>query len=89
MRILIQILEILTHSFPMHPFSNPCKEKGCIRNEWVIDPVFRAILKYKNHRSVIAIKEKTKFANFFFHEVNNEKIEKEIRRLNKNTAPHI
>ena len=38
------------------------------------DPAFRAVLKYKNHPSIIAMK------------VNNEKIDKEIRRLNKNKA---
>ena len=37
---------------------------------------------------MIVIKEKPKHANFFFfHEVNIEKIEKEMRRLNKNKAP--
>ena len=61
-------------------------EKGCIRNEWVKDPVFKAISKYKNHPSIIAIKEKSKNAKFSFHEINNEKIEKEIRKLNKNKA---
>ena len=50
------------------------------------DPVFRAILKYKNHPSIIAIKEKSKNEKFSFHEVNNEKIEREIMRLNKNKA---
>ena len=43
--------------------------------ENVKDPVFRAILKYKNHRSIIAIKEKSKNEKFSFHKVNNEKIE--------------
>ena len=36
---------------------------------------------------MIVIKEKPKHANFSFHEVNIEKIEKEMRRLNKNKAP--
>ena len=54
--------------------------------ENIKDPVFRAILKYKNHPSIIAINEKSKNAKFSFHEVNNEKIAKEIRRLNKNKA---
>ena len=54
--------------------------------ENIKDPVFRAILKYKNHPSIIAINEKCKNAKFYFHEVNNEKIAKEIRRLDKNKA---
>ena len=54
--------------------------------ENVKDPVFRAILKYKNHPSIIAIKEKSKNEKFSFHEVKNEKIEREIMRLNKNKA---
>ena len=54
--------------------------------ENIKDPVFRAILKYKNHPSIIAINEKSKNAKFSFHEVNNEKIAKEIWRLNKNKA---
>ena len=49
-------------------------------------PIFWAILKYKNHPSIIAIKEKLKNVKFSFHEVNNEKIEKEIRKLFKNKA---
>ena len=54
--------------------------------ENVKDPVFRAILKYKNHLSIIAIKEKSKNEKFSFHEVNNENIERGIMRLNKNKA---
>ena len=54
--------------------------------ENIKDSVFRAIVKYKNHPSIIAINEKSKNAKFSFHEVNNEKIAKEIRRLNKNKA---
>ena len=42
--------------------------------ENVKDPVFRAIWKYKNHPSIIAIKEKSKNEKFSFHEVNNEKL---------------
>ena len=40
-------------------------------------------MKYKNHPSIIAIKEKSKNEKFSFHEV---KIEREIMRLNKNKA---
>ena len=54
--------------------------------ENVKDPIFRAILKYKNHPSITAIKEKAKNAIFSFHEVGKDKIKKEINRLNKNKA---
>ena len=43
-------------------------------------------MKYKNHPSINAIKEKSKNEKFSFHEVNNEKIEWGIVRLNKNKA---
>ena len=43
-------------------------------------------MKYKNHPSTIAIKEKSKKEKYSFHKVNNEKIEREIMRLNKNKA---
>ena len=58
--------------------------------ENIKDPDFRAILKYKNHPSIIAINGKSKNAKFSFHEVNNEKIAKKIKEikklLNKNKA---
>ena len=54
--------------------------------ENVKDPFLRAILKYKNHPSIIAIKEKSKNEKFSFHEVNNKKIERGLMRLNKNKA---
>ena len=50
----------------------------------VKDPVLKAILKYKNHPSIIAIKEKSKNSKFTFHEVDDERIIKEIKSLNKN-----
>ena len=50
------------------------------------NPVLKAILKYKNHPSIIAIKEKSKNPKFTFHEVDNERIIKEIKSLNKNKA---
>ena len=43
-------------------------------------------MKYKNHPSIIAIKEKSKNSKFTFHEVDNERIIKEIESLNKNKA---
>ena len=43
-------------------------------------------MKYKNHPSIIAIKEKSKNSKFTFHEVDNERIIKEIKSLNKNKA---
>ena len=46
-----------------------------------IYPVFQTFLKYKNYPSIISIKEKLKSSKFNFHEVDNEKIIKEIKPL--------
>ena len=43
-------------------------------------------MKYRNQPSIIAIKENSKNSKFTFHEVDNEKIINEIKRLNKNKA---
>ena len=50
----------------------------------VKDPVLKAILKYKNHLSIIGLKEKSKNSKFTFHGVDNERIIKEIKKLNEN-----
>ena len=42
--------------------------------EKVKDPVFKAILKYKNHPGIVSIKEKSKNSKFTFREIDNEKI---------------
>ena len=54
--------------------------------EKVKDPALNAILKYKNHPNIIAIKEKSKNSTFTFHEVDIEKIIKEIKRLNNKAS---
>ena len=54
--------------------------------EKVIDAVLKTILKYKNHPSITAIKEKSKSSKLAFHEDDNERIIKEIKRLDKNKA---
>ena len=54
--------------------------------ENVKDLIFKAILKYKNQPSIIAIREKSKYSKFTFHEVDNNKIVKEIMRLKNNKA---
>ena len=61
-------------------------ENRDLNAENIKDPVFRAILKYNKHPSIIAIKDKAKNAKFSFEEVDKEKIIKEIRKLNKNKA---
>ena len=43
-------------------------------------------MKRKNHPSIIAIKEKSEKSKFTFHVADNEKIIKEINRLNKDKA---
>ena len=49
--------------------------------ENIKDPAFKAILKYKNHSSILAIQIKNK--TFHFEGVNIEEVEKEILKLNK------
>ena len=47
------------------------------------DPVSKAILKYKNHPSILAIQKYSKNKTFHFEEVNIEEVEKEILKLDK------
>ena len=54
--------------------------------ENIKDPVFKAILKYKNHPSILAIQKYSKNKTFHFEEVNIGEAEKEILQLNKTTA---
>ena len=50
-------------------------------------PVFKAILKKKNHRSIIAIKNARRNGlGFYFSEVSVDDICKELRRLNPREA---
>ena len=42
------------------------------------DPVFKAILKYKNHPSILAIQEYSKNKTFDFEEVNIENSKKKF-----------
>ena len=51
------------------------------------DQTLRAILKYKNHPSIIAIQNKFKSGDvFYFREFEKEEIQKEIHKLNNNKA---
>ena len=50
------------------------------------DPVFKAILKYKNHPSILAIQKYSKNKTFHFKEVNFGEVEKEILKLDKTKA---
>ena len=50
------------------------------------DPVFKAILKYKNHPSIFAIQKYCKNKTFHFEEINIGEVEKEILKLDKSFA---
>ena len=54
--------------------------------ENIKDPVFKAILKYKNHPSIFAIQKYCKSKTFHFEEMNIGKVEKEILKLDKTKA---
>ena len=59
---------------PKFDANNPLTEN-------IKDPVFKAILKYKNHPSILAIQEYSKNKTFDFEEVNTEKSKKKILGL--------
>ena len=53
----------------------------------ISDPTLKAILKYRNHPSIIAIRKKYKISECFkFTEVDQKDIEKEILKLDLNKA---
>ena len=54
--------------------SNPLAER-------LSDPVLKAILKYKNHLSIAAIRNANNNFHFHFNEVSVEEVYKEIRKL--------
>ena len=61
------------------------KYKSFIDN--IEDQTLRAILKYKNHPSIIAIQNKFKGGDvFYFRGLEKEEIQKEIYKLNNNKA---
>ena len=51
--------------------------------ENIIDPVFKAILKYKNHSIILAIQKNIKKKTLHFGEVNIGEVKKEILNLDK------
>ena len=49
--------------------------------ERLSDPALKAILKYKNHPSIVAIRNANYNSHFHFNEVSVEEVYKEIRKL--------
>ena len=54
--------------------------------ENIKDPVFKAIFKYKNYPSILAIQKYSKNKTFHFKAVNIGEVEKEILKLDKTKA---
>ena len=54
--------------------------------ENIADPTLKAIFKYKDHPSILAIQSNCEKETFRFSEVNIEDIKKDILRLDKNKA---
>ena len=54
--------------------------------ENIADPTLKAIFKYKDHPSILAIQSHCEKETFRFSEVNIEDIKKDILKLNKNKA---
>ena len=50
--------------------------------ERISHPTLKAILKYKNHPSIVAINNLKKNYNFYFSVVSEEDVLKEIKKLN-------
>ena len=77
-------------------FSNTVKNLNISRysehdsvTENLTEPTLRAILKYKNHASILAIQSQREVTTFLITEVNAKDIKKEILKLNKNKASQI
>ena len=85
----LEIAEVLNKLFS-NIVNNPeiskySKYESFIDN--IEDQTLRAILKYKNHPSIIAIQNKFKGGDvFYFRELEKEEIQKEIHKLNNNKA---
>ena len=63
-------------------YSNPLAEN-------IPHPIFKAMLKYKNHASIIAIKSARNGPGFYFCGVSVNDIFKEIKRLKARKATQI
>ena len=71
----------IVKKFNIPKFNSNNSVKGNIK-----DPVSKAILKYKNHPSILAIQKYSKNKTFHFKEVNFGEVEKEILKLDKTKA---
>ena len=58
---------------PRFSKTNPLAER-------LSDPTLKAILKYKNHPSIVAIRNANNNSHFHFNEVSAEEVYKEIRK---------
>ena len=75
-------------------FQNTTKTLNINENSYIVDssssiadPVDKAINTYKNHPSILLIKQKLENVDHFsFKEVSISEIEKELRELNSNKA---
>ena len=72
--------ETLNNFFPniVKNFNIPEFNSNNSVTENIKDPVFKAILKYKNHPSILAIQKYSKNKTFHFEVVNIEKVEKKF-----------
>ena len=80
--------ETLNNFFPniVKKFNIPEFNSNNSVTENIKDPVFKAILKYKNHPSILAIQKYSKNKTFHFEEVNSSEVEKKILQLDKTKA---
>ena len=76
-------------------FSNAVKNLKILRisntnplAERLSDSTLKAILKYKNHPSIVAIRNANNNSHFHFNEVSVEEVYKEIRKLSQHKSAH-
>ena len=82
----------LLHSFFANAVKNlkiPEFSNSDPQAENVSHPIFKAILKYKNHPSIIAIKNARNGPSFYFCRVNVNDVRKEINRLKTRKAIQV
>ena len=80
--VLNKLLSNIVNNLEISKYS---KYESFIDN--IEDQILTAILKYKNHQSIIAIQNKFKGGDvFYFRELEKEEIQKEIHKFNNNKA---
>ena len=76
-----ELLNIFFFSDSVKNIKIPTFSKTSPLAEILSDPTLKAILKYKNHRSIVAIRNANNNSFFYFYEVSIEEVYEEIWKL--------